>query len=98
MLRLYSQKLIDKATVLFKRLAPKIYDMLNTRTQVNIWTIYFLILCQIIKLEGLEYMNDDPSEVDVMYVKVHPQEDRITAVCGSTSVFQLFIATRIYNL
>ena len=29
-----------------------------------------------IRLEGVEYMNDDPSKVDVLYAKVHDESGR----------------------
>ncbi|XP_052783371.1 activating signal cointegrator 1 complex subunit 1-like isoform X2 [Mya arenaria] len=33
-----------------------------------------------LKLSGLEYMNDDPSEVDVMYAKIDDPSDRLQSI------------------
>ena len=30
----------------------------------------------VVQFSGLEYMNDDPSEVDVLYAKLHDPSDR----------------------
>ncbi|KAH3763189.1 activating signal cointegrator 1 complex subunit 1 [Pelomyxa schiedti] len=61
MLRLYTDKALEKAVETLKSLSSRIYD--------------------VVRLEELEYMNDDPSEVDVLYVKVHPVDDRLTQAC-----------------
>lgn len=52
---------------------------------------FFLLLCffslgaHSVLCAGLEYMNDDPSAVDVLYLKVHETDDlkRLNAVCGT---------------
>jgi len=61
MLKLFTQKDIDQATSILQELKPKIYDILNTRTLM-------------VKFKGLEIMNDDPSQVDVLYLQVHETE------------------------
>lgn len=40
-------------------------------------------------LAGIEYMNDDPGEVDVLYAKVHlaDQSDRYVIVFTGVSYF-----------
>jgi activating signal cointegrator complex subunit 1 len=52
-----SDELKEKATRLLNECKKQVYDLLNTRSLV-------------VKLEGLEYMNDDPRAVDVLYIKV----------------------------
>ena len=34
-----------------------------------------------VTIEGLEYMNDDPGEVDVLYAKVQEQSGRLQVFC-----------------
>ncbi|XP_028401344.1 activating signal cointegrator 1 complex subunit 1-like isoform X2 [Dendronephthya gigantea] len=36
-----------------------------------------------IKLEGVEYMNDDPSKVDVLYAKVHDEDGRLQELANA---------------
>lgn len=72
MLRLYTQESLQQATALLKSCMPKIYDLLQTRTE--------MIHCY-----GLEIMNDDPSSVDVLYLKVKEADGgrRLASVCGN---------------
>jgi len=70
MLKLYTQDALTKASKLLKESSKKLYDMVGSRTVV-------------MHLQGLEYMNDDPHAVDVLYVKVHPVDgsQRLADVC-----------------
>ena len=34
-----------------------------------------------VTIEGLEYMNDDPGEVDVLYAKVQEHSGRLQVLC-----------------
>jgi len=61
MLKLFTQKDIDQALSILQELKPKIYDILSTRTLMA-------------KFKGLEIMNDDPSQVDVLYLQVNETE------------------------
>jgi len=71
MLKLYTQEASEQASALLKSCMPKVYDLLQTRTE--------MIHCY-----GLEIMNDDPSSVDVLYLKLKEADGgkRLAAVCG----------------
>jgi len=68
MLKLYTPESINKAQKLLKECAPQIYDIVGTRSVVA-------------HLQGLEYMNDDPSAVDILYVKVGGSK-RLADICS----------------
>jgi len=57
MLKLYTKKQIEKVKQILEELKPQIYDTVDTRSLV-------------VNLKGLEIMNDDPSQVDVLYVQI----------------------------
>lgn len=68
MLKLYSAEEIQKAQKLLQESGPKIYDIVGTRSVI-------------IRMKGLEYMNDDPHSVDVLYVKVTDEGNCLKDVC-----------------
>eukprot|EP01112_Ceratiomyxa_fruticulosa_P016327 TRINITY_DN4916_c0_g1_i3.p1 TRINITY_DN4916_c0_g1~~TRINITY_DN4916_c0_g1_i3.p1 ORF type:complete len:371 (+),score=67.79 TRINITY_DN4916_c0_g1_i3:152-1264(+) len=70
MLKLFSNEQIEQAKSVLKTAHAKLYDILATRSLI-------------LTLEGLEYMNDDPGEVDVLYAKVKQDEagDKLQQIC-----------------
>lgn len=42
------------------------------------------------KIQGLEYMNDDPTEVDILYAKIEDKENRLMKACDA--IQQKFLA------
>lgn len=69
MLKLFSPQEIEKAKELLNKASPQLYDLLGSRSAV-------------VRLQGLEIMNDDPGAVDVLYVKVNEVGDkRLIPVC-----------------
>uniref|UniRef100_A0A6B2LAP0 K Homology domain-containing protein n=1 Tax=Arcella intermedia TaxID=1963864 RepID=A0A6B2LAP0_9EUKA len=57
MLKLHTEKQVQTAQDILKKITPELYDMLETRSLV-------------VRFKGLEIMNDDPSQVDVLYLQV----------------------------
>mmetsp|Transcript_19155 Transcript_19155/g.31348 ORF Transcript_19155/g.31348 Transcript_19155/m.31348 type:complete len:375 (-) Transcript_19155:255-1379(-) len=57
MLKLYSDEGKQKAIDLLHSCAPMVYDIVGTRSVI-------------VQVRGLEYMNDDPHEVDILYAKL----------------------------
>jgi len=70
MLHLLSNEDISKARKLLNNIQSQVYDILKTRTLM-------------IRLKGLDIMNDDPSSVDVLYGKVQEigGENRLEKMC-----------------
>jgi activating signal cointegrator complex subunit 1 len=56
MLKLYSKDDLNRVSELMKKMSKKIYDLVDTRSVV-------------VQFKGVEIMNDDPSAVDVLYMK-----------------------------
>jgi activating signal cointegrator complex subunit 1 len=57
MLKLFTNEEIERVVNFMKKISQQVYDMLETRSLL-------------LKLQGLEIMNDDPSAVDILYLKV----------------------------
>lgn len=69
MLKLFSAQEINKAKELLKQASAQVYDLLGSRSEV-------------VRLQGLDIMNDDPSAADVVYIKVQEVGDkRLIPVC-----------------
>eukprot|EP00026_Physarum_polycephalum_P010096 Phypoly_transcript_10247.p1 GENE.Phypoly_transcript_10247~~Phypoly_transcript_10247.p1 ORF type:complete len:378 (+),score=67.83 Phypoly_transcript_10247:179-1312(+) len=68
MLKLYSLEDVQKAQKILQDAGPKLYDIVGTRSVI-------------IHMKGLEYMNDDPHEVDVLYVKVTDEGKCLQELC-----------------
>jgi activating signal cointegrator complex subunit 1 len=66
MLKLYSDEEIKRARELVGEAFPRVYDLLATRSLLA-------------SFHSLQIMNDDPTAVHVLYLKVHADE-RLTAV------------------
>jgi len=64
MLKLHTDSQIEKVKQILQQLQPQIYDVLDTRSLV-------------VKLKGLEIMNDDPSQVDILYLQVLEEDGRL---------------------
>jgi len=62
MLKLYSEELVRKAERILKEVSHKIYDILGSRSLL-------------VNLKGLDYMNDDPTQVDVVYMNVQESDN-----------------------
>ena len=79
MLRIYSEDQKKSAIALLQKLQPIIYDIVETRSVL-------------IKLSGLEYMNDNPHEVDILY-------GHVTESDGGNRLFKLcqYIRTALYD-
>lgn len=56
MLKLYNKSDLNLVVDLLKKMSKKIYDLVETRSLV-------------VQLKGVEIMNDDPTAVDVLYMK-----------------------------
>ncbi len=74
MLKLVSKESQQQAVEVLKKCSSRIYDMLKTRTLM-------------VRLEGLEIMNDDPQMVDVLYIKLKEvgNEGRLSQICGNNT-------------
>jgi len=70
MLKLFDEIAVNKTKVLLSSLAPKIYDVLGTRSLH-------------VHLQDLDIMNDDPSDAKVIHLKVKTAEndDRLAKLC-----------------
>ncbi|KAL6065879.1 activating signal cointegrator 1 complex subunit [Balamuthia mandrillaris] len=70
MLKLYSEREVERAKELLRGCAAAVYDVVGT-TSLRV------------ALTGLEMMNDDPSRVDVVYMGVKELQEppRLPAVC-----------------
>jgi len=62
MLKLYSEELVRRAEHILKEASHKIYDILGSRSLL-------------VNLKGLNYMNDDPSQVDVLYMQAQEPDN-----------------------
>ena len=70
-LNLYTKDDVEGAVKLLKELSPEIYDLVGTRTTV-------------VKLAGLEIMENDPLQAHILYAKIEEGEalDSLKKVAG----------------
>lgn len=73
MLKLLTDSEVQKCSSLLKELSQVVYDVVGTRSLV-------------VRLRGLEIMNDDPSDTHVLFAKVEDTEDgRLKKLCSLLS-------------
>jgi hypothetical protein len=74
MLKLYGSEAMDNAKHVLDKISKPLYDLVGTTSTV-------------VKIQGLQLMNGEPSVAHVLYAKPHPDSaEKVQRIAGTKNV------------